>query len=101
MSILNLLELLRSENRFICTFCNLLLRIFKVFWFNKNETMIINSIVMILKSEIFSAELINSMVFLTVVPSLLTDLETTDFITPPSPSDFDFPWLVSKYNRDR
>ena len=40
------------------------------------------------------------MAFLTTVPSLLTDLETNDFTTPLSPLDLDFPWLVSKYNRD-
>ena len=60
MSIFNLVELLRSGNSFIWTFCNLIPRIFKVFWFNKNETTIINNTVMISKSEIFSAELIKS-----------------------------------------
>ena len=58
MSNFNLVEHLRSGNRFIWTVCNLLPRIFKVFWFNKNETAIINNTVTILKSEIFSAELI-------------------------------------------
>ena len=56
MSIFNLVE--HSGNRFIWTFCNLLLRIFKVFWFNKNETTIINNTIMISESEIFNAELI-------------------------------------------
>ena len=87
MPIFNLVELLHSGNCFIWTFCNLLPRIFKDFWFNKNETTIINNTVTISK---------RSMAFLTTVPSLLTDLETNDFTTPPSPSDLDFPWLVSK-----
>ena len=58
MSVFNLVELLRSRNCFIWTFCNLLPRMFKVFWFNKNETAVINNTVTISKSEIFSAELI-------------------------------------------
>ena len=49
---------LHSRNSFIWTFCNLLPRIFKVLWFNKNETMIINNTITVSKSEIFSAELI-------------------------------------------
>ena len=101
MSIFNLVELLHSGNHFIWTFCNLLPRIFKVSCFNKNETTIMNNTIMISKSEIFSAEMINSIAFLTMVPSLLTDLNTNDFTTPPSPSDLDFPWLVSKFNHDR
>ena len=58
MSIFNLLELLLSGNRFIWIFCNFLLRIFKVFWLNKNEPMIINNTITISKNEIFSTELI-------------------------------------------
>ena len=58
MSIFNLVELLHSRNSFIWTFCNLLPRIFKVFWFNKIETMIINNNITVSKSDIFSAELI-------------------------------------------
>ena len=58
MFIFNFVELLRSGNRFIWIFCNLLPRIFKVFWFNKYETTIINNTVTISKSEIFSAEFI-------------------------------------------
>ena len=58
MSIFNLVELLRSGNGFIWTFCNLLPKIFKVFWFSKNETTIINNNVTISKSAIFIAELI-------------------------------------------
>ena len=58
MSIFNLVELLQSGNRFIWTFCNLLPRIFKAFWFNKNGITIINNTVTISKSEIFNAELI-------------------------------------------
>ena len=57
-SIFNLVELLHSGNHSTWTFCNLLPSIFKVFWFNKNETTIINNIVTISKKEIFSAELI-------------------------------------------
>ena len=38
------------------TFCNLLPRIFKVFWFNKNKATIINNTFMISKSEIFGEE---------------------------------------------
>ena len=58
MSIFNLVDLLHSGNRFTWTFCNLLLRIFKVFWFNKNETTIINNTITISESEIFNADLI-------------------------------------------
>ena len=33
---------------------------------------------------------------MSIFNSDLTDLETNNFTTPPSPSDLDFPWLVSK-----
>ena len=33
---------------------------------------------------------------MSIFNSNLTDLETNDFTTPPSPTDLDFPWLVSK-----